>query len=112
VWNRRSSSHLRIHQPSAVPLTFSSHTSNEYQAAGSDTHVPFELEQAGRVSLTVYDVQGRLVRRLVNGTRPAGRYEARWDGKDGSGRSIASGVYFYHLEASRSTATRQMVLLR
>lgn len=63
-------------------------------------------------SLCIYDLQGRLVRTVIDDTRPAGRYSVSWDGRDSGGRNVTSGVYFYRLEAGRSVASGRMALLR
>lgn len=76
------------------------------------TTISFGLLEAGRVSLRVYDAAGRLVRVLVGGPRPAGRYEVTWDGCDAAGRRAASGVYFYRITSGTFEKTRKMVLLR
>jgi len=76
------------------------------------TKVEFGLVAPGRVSLRIYDAAGRLVRVLAEGGRPAGRYAELWDGCDASGRAVASGVYFYRLDAGAFTQTRKMILLR
>jgi hypothetical protein len=76
------------------------------------TRVEFGLVAPGRVSLRIYDAAGRLVRVLAEGDRPAGRYAELWDGRDASGRAVASGVYFYRLDAGAFTQTRKMILLR
>jgi hypothetical protein len=57
-------------------------------------------------------VAGRLVRVLVDGVRPAGRYVELWDGRDADGRAVASGVYFYRLDAGAYSRTLKMVLAR
>ena len=64
------------------------------------------------VTLKVYDLRGRLVQTLVNELREAGNYSVFWDGTDISGRKVASGVYFYRLQAGEFTRTRKMVLLK
>jgi len=64
------------------------------------------------VSLTIYDVNGRLVRTLVSGDRAAGMHEVVWDARDDAGRTIASGVYVYRLTAGADVAVRRMVLVR
>ncbi|MBD3348380.1 MAG: M6 family metalloprotease domain-containing protein [Candidatus Eisenbacteria bacterium] len=66
----------------------------------------------GRVSLRVYDVNGRLVRTIVDGFLPGGRHHARWDGKDERGRNVASGVYFYSLEAPGLSKRGKSVVVR
>ncbi len=67
---------------------------------------------SGTVSLAVYDLRGRLVKQLAEGTRPAGSYRAFWDGTDASGQQLASGIYFYRLIAGEHVQTRKMVLLK
>jgi hypothetical protein len=76
------------------------------------TTIAFDLRENADVSLSVYDVAGALVRRLVSRRLPAGTYTSSWDGTDGAGRRVASGVYFYRLVAGDFTATRKMVLLK
>jgi hypothetical protein len=76
------------------------------------TTISFGLSGPGLVSLRIYDVAGRLVRVLVDEERPAGRYDETWNGLDEAGGEIASGIYFYSLEAGDFKETRKMVLLR
>jgi hypothetical protein len=76
------------------------------------TSVSFALAQAGRVQLGVYDVSGRLVRRLVDGERRAGTETVVWNGTDDSGARQAAGVYFVRLAAPGLRETRRVVLLR
>lgn len=76
------------------------------------TTIGFTLDQTGQASLTVYDVAGRAVRKLVDGELAAGRHEARWDGLDEAGLRVPSGVYLYRLEANGAGSTRRMVILK
>ena len=76
------------------------------------TTIRYQVAQAGRATLRVYDVSGSLVRTLVDRVHPAGAFDARWDGRDGQGRPVASGVYFYRLQAGDFVQTRRMVLLK
>jgi hypothetical protein len=66
----------------------------------------------GKVNLTVYDVSGRLVRTLVDAVQPAGRHSVRWDGRNGHGLSVVSGVYFCRMTAPGFAEQRKMVILR
>lgn len=76
------------------------------------TEIPYSLPAAGRVSLRVFDVSGRLVATLVDGERPAGVSRAAWDGKDASGRSLPAGIYFAKLSAAGVERTARIMRLR
>ena len=76
------------------------------------TTLRFSVAEAGAVRLTIYDVNGREVRTLVEGALPAGHHEVVWDARDNIGRAVASGVYVYRLTSGESVATRRMTLIR
>jgi hypothetical protein len=76
------------------------------------TTIRFELQQAGKVELKIYDVAGRRVRTLVQESRDAGSHDVIWRGLDESGRQVASGVYLYRLHAGSYVETRRMTLLK
>ncbi|MEW6749771.1 MAG: FG-GAP-like repeat-containing protein [Candidatus Latescibacterota bacterium] len=77
----------------------------------AETVIPFTLPRAGVVELAVYDLAGQPVARLVDGLLPAGRHTARWDGRDGGGRRVASAVYLCQLRAGANRETRKLLLL-
>ncbi len=62
--------------------------------------------------MSVYDVRGALVRTLLDADLPRGGYQATWDGRDASGRGMASGSYFARLEAGGKVETVRMSLVR
>jgi flagellar hook assembly protein FlgD len=65
------------------------------------------------VRLRIFDVNGRPVRVLQDGLiSVAGRHTAGWNGRDDRGEAVASGVYFYRIEAGEWTTTRPMVLMK
>ncbi len=76
------------------------------------TTVAFELAQQRDVRLAVYDLTGTRIRWLLQESRPAGRHEVVWDGLDGNGRRVASGVYVLRLEAGTIRDLRKVVLLK
>lgn len=79
----------------------------------ASTTIAFSLAAESSVRLAVYDVRGRLVRRLVEGERlPAGAHERVWNGVDEAGRSVAPGVYYVRLDGTGVAATRKMLLIR
>jgi len=77
------------------------------------TTIEFEVAQPGRVTLDVYDVAGRHVRRLLAQEYVrATRDRVVWSGIDAHGKEVPSGIYFYRIEAEGYTATRKMLLLK
>jgi hypothetical protein len=76
------------------------------------TTIGYTVPSRSRVTLHIYDVVGRLVARLVDEERAAGRYSAVWNGRSAHGDPVGSGVYFYRLTAGNDTLTRKMVLLK
>ncbi|HRX50423.1 MAG TPA: C25 family cysteine peptidase [Candidatus Krumholzibacteria bacterium] len=66
----------------------------------------------GRTRLRVFDLQGRLVRTLVDGVLPAGFHEVAWRGRDDRDRAVGSGVYLYRLEAGGVAAQGRMTLVK
>ena len=82
-----------------------------------ETWIPYQLAESAEVTLTIYDMNGRIVRRLTVGHQAAGVYQSRiraayWDGRNQQGESVASGLYFYTLTADNFTATRKMLILK
>ena len=82
-----------------------------------ETWIPYRLAEDAFVTLTIYDGSGRIVRSLDVGHQVAAIYESRskaiyWDGRNGFGEQVASGLYFYHLSAGDYSATRRMVILK
>ncbi len=76
------------------------------------TTITFALTQPGSVRLAVYDVSGRLVNTLANGTMGAGVHDVRWDGTSRAGTRVASGVYFYVLSTPEQTVKSQLVVAK
>jgi hypothetical protein len=72
----------------------------------------YDLARPGLVRLDVYDVAGRHIRSLHAGPRPPGRNAALWDGRDGSGRAVANGLYVVRLRAGDRTAMTRVLFLR
>ena len=80
-----------------------------------ETWIPYQLSKSADVTLTIYGIDGQVVRRLILGHQPAGVYQSRsraayWDGRNAFGEPVASGVYFYTLTAGEFSATRKMLI--
>lgn len=76
------------------------------------TIIGYQVQRAGHVTLSIYNVLGQLVNSLVDDMRSAGEYSVQWDGQDESGRSVASGVYFYQLKVDDFLSSKKMVILK
>ena len=74
--------------------------------------IGFDLASPLPVRLAVYSVNGRKVRDLISGYMSAGHHSIAWDGLDGAGTPVSSGVYLYRLEAGGRSETKRMLLLR
>ena len=77
------------------------------------TTISYNLVRQARVTLRIHDLAGRLVKLLVESEEQgAGSHSAVWRGRDDTGRAVASGTYFYRLEAGGANETRRMVMVR
>jgi hypothetical protein len=96
--------------PISMDLELSQNSPNPFNTL---TSIRYVLPGDSYVELTVYSIQGHLVRRLIDGWKPGGIHSVDWDGKDERGRNVGSGVYFYQLKASSGIQeTRKMLILR
>ena len=77
-----------------------------------ETWIPYQLAAAAHVTLSIYDAMGRRVHVKVVGHQRPGAHTAYWDGRNAVGEPVASGVYFYTLEAGHFRATRKMFIQR
>ena len=76
------------------------------------TTIAFAVPRTQHVRVTIHDLQGRLVRTLVDGTRQEGRHELRWAGETDAGDRAASGGYIYRLQTEERVLGRTMVLTK
>ena len=76
------------------------------------TTLSYELPSRSDVTLSVFDVSGRLIRTLRQAEQPAGAYRVQWDGLDASGNPVGTGVYFCHLIAGDFEQTIKMLYLK
>jgi hypothetical protein len=97
--------------PGAVPSLFALRQ-NVPNPFNPSTTIRFDLPDRTKTTLRIYDIAGREICTLLDGTLNAGEHSATWNGRDGSGHEVGSGVYFYRLDAGKNTATRKMVMLR
>jgi hypothetical protein len=85
---------------------------NRPNPARTSTDIWFRVESPTAVTLDVFDVTGRIVTSLEDGPMTRGEYRSRWDLTDDAGNAVASGIYFYRLEAGDETFTRKLIVVR
>jgi hypothetical protein len=95
----------------SVPLIEPMLHQNHPNPFNPSTTISFTLPSRARATLSVYDVQGRLVKIVADET-VQGYREYKWDGRDSNDVQMSSGVYFYRLAAGNKSLTRKMVLLK
>jgi hypothetical protein len=76
------------------------------------TAIRYSLHRPSQVSITVFNLLGQEVKTLESGMQSAGTYETTWDGTNGAGQEVASGIYFYRIKAGENIETRKMLLLK
>ncbi|RLC56113.1 MAG: hypothetical protein DRH89_06365, partial [Candidatus Cloacimonadota bacterium] len=77
------------------------------------TTISFDIAQASSfVTLDIYNIKGQKVKTLVNDDLEVGKHTILWNGKDDSGKSVSSGIYFYKMKTAKYTSTRKMILMK
>jgi len=74
--------------------------------------VRFGLDKTSQVTVSVYNCVGQSVRILASGEMEPGQYRLLWDGRDGDGRAVGSGVYFVMLRAGARSATTKVIRMK
>ena len=93
------------------PLDFSL-SQNHPNPFNSNTNITYSLSSPGRIKLTIYDLLGKRVKTLADESQTPGNKSFDWDGTDDRGNTVASGIYFYRLEAGPLSETKKMLLLK
>jgi uncharacterized membrane protein len=115
-WNLRSFM-IRIEDSSGVPVATATTPAPSMlrvlsNPARGATTLMLNVPESSRASLEVYDITGRLVRQVLDGTVLAGEHEVQWDGKDTSGRKVAPGAYIIRLSAGDRSETKKVIQVR
>jgi len=97
----------QIGEPAAFELL-----TNYPNPFNATTSIQFSLSKTDAVKLTIYDLGGRKIKTLCDGTLSSGPHSIIWDGTNEAGEVVSSGVYFYRLASSEGTLGKSMVLLK
>ncbi len=87
-------------------------TQNYPNPFNPETRIHFTLPEAGKITIKIYDIQGREVITLLDDDREAGTHTLQWNGLDNSGLKVASGMYFYHINYNGKILTNKMLMVR
>ncbi len=107
-WSEASASGEPAHPLALRPVLYA----NRPNPFTPSTSIAFELPRRGHVRLTVMDLEGRVVRTLVDGTLPAGPHAVVWNGVDAAGQILPAGIYFYCLDSGEGRLAGRMTLVR
>jgi photosystem II stability/assembly factor-like uncharacterized protein len=99
----------RPSSPPPEPIVLHQNAPNPFNPT---TTIRYVIEQDATIRLMVFDVQGKMVRKLVDQLEQAGEHVVLWDGRDNSGQTLASGLYYYRLESDTFAQVRKMTLLK
>ena len=113
-WARRSPS---LADAGSIDVDETDLLANYPNPFNPETWIPYKLAKASDVKIIIYDAKGFMVRTLVLGHQSAGYYTSRsraayWDGRNTLGEQVASGIYFYQLQADKISPMRKMLILK
>ena len=94
-----------------LPLAFALYQ-NYPNPFNPTTIISYDLPEATRVELVIYDILGQRVVTIKNGRQEAGSYQVRWNGTNDLGAPVSTGLYFYQLNSTPFSATRKMVFMK
>ena len=77
-----------------------------------ETTISYQLAKDSKINLTIYNMEGKFIRRIEAGHKDAGSYEVKWNGLDERGQQVTSGVYFYRLDAGEFSDMKKMILIK
>jgi len=99
---------IRIGKPLKALLLIQNRP-NPFQASST---IDYQLPKACKVKLGIYNLNGQMVRTLVDGEQQAGNHRVSWDGRNARGQKVANGMYLYQLESEGRTLSKKMLLVR
>jgi hypothetical protein len=102
---------MQVKKAPALPRMAALHQ-NAPNPFNPETEIRFEIPTAREVQLRIYNQLGQTVKTLVDSRMKAGSYVLKWDGTNALGNTVASGIYFYSIEAGEFAQIRKMTLLK
>ncbi|MBC8416221.1 MAG: T9SS type A sorting domain-containing protein [Candidatus Cloacimonetes bacterium] len=100
-----------IHENTITPVA--GHLSQNYpNPFNPSTTIAYNMIEAGKVSIEVFNIKGQKVKTLINEQMTAGNHDVTWDGKDTNNKSVSSGIYFYKMKTGNYVSTKKMILMK
>jgi flagellar hook assembly protein FlgD len=96
---------------SVIPSVFALHQ-NYPNPFNPVTEIQFDVPVESQVTLIIYNIMGQEVTTLTNSTLQAGFHSVRWNGTNGQGEQISTGLYFYRLSSPAFTSTKKMIMVK
>jgi len=87
-------------------------TQNYPNPFNPSTTIDFSVPSLSDVNISVYDINGRLVKTLMNNTLTSGTYSVVWNGDDVNGNAVSAGIYMYSLTSDETSITNKMILVK
>ena len=94
-----------------IPEVFALHQ-NYPNPFNPTTQIRYDLPEDALVNFTIYDMMGRVVKKLVSGKQNAGYKSIQWNAKNNQGQPVAAGLYLYTIQAGEFIQTKKMILLK
>lgn len=104
--------HFTSEEPNLVVPKITQLNNNYPNPFNPTTTIGFNLKEEAKVKIEIYNIHGQKVDTVADGYYGAGYNNVNWNGVDGEGRPVASGVYFYKMKAGRYTSTKKMILMK
>ena len=102
---------VQSEQNTAIPTTFKLEQ-NFPNPFNPRTTINYQLPRNTKVSLRIYNLNGQMIKSLVNSKQTMGSYAVTWDGKDEYGKQVASGLYIYAIKTKEFEQKRKMLFVR
>jgi len=97
-----------VSNSTSIPVKFELEQNYPNPFSGS-TAIPFKLQTQSDIHVTIYDILGRVVKRISAGDQSAGAHVIQWDGDNNLGQRVSAGIYFYRLEAGGESLVKKMI---
>jgi len=94
---------------SKIPIKFLQNYPNPFNPT---TTISFEIAEAGKTQIEIYNVKGQKIKTLLDETMEIGGHSTIWNGTDSDDKQVASGIYFYKVSVNNTEQIKKMILIK